>query len=54
MPMTMRYRCLSCGSRFETSILTEEEVKDARRWDQPLGRVQCPGCNRLDTRKGWD
>ena len=54
MPMPMRYRCLNCGERFETSILTADEVRDAKRMDQPLGQVHCPRCNRLEIRKGWD
>lgn len=54
MPMSTRYRCLNCGHRFETTILAPDEVKEARRKDEPLGQVHCARCHRLDIRKGWD
>lgn len=54
MPVKIRYRCLNCGERFEAEVLTEEEKLEHRRLNRPTGQVQCPKCNRLDIRRGWE
>ncbi|ACK86165.1 zinc ribbon domain-containing protein [Methylorubrum extorquens] len=53
MPISVQYRCLNCGHRFETRALTEEEAREARRRNERLSAVHCPRCNRTDIRKGW-
>jgi hypothetical protein len=56
MPRKVRYRCLSCGERFEVEILTDEEKREARRQNRPTSHVHCPNpeCNRTDLREGWE
>ena len=54
MTEMVRFRCLNCGRRFEAEVLDEDEKREARRRDQPLGRVSCPECKRRETRRGWD
>lgn len=53
MSTRVRYRCRNCGEKFEATVLTAEEVREAERRHQPLGRIHCPGCNRTDIEKGW-
>jgi DNA-directed RNA polymerase subunit RPC12/RpoP len=53
MPVRIRYRCGNCGERFEVEVLTPDEVREARRRDQPTRDVQCPKCRRTDVEKGW-
>lgn len=53
MTIRMRYRCLNCGERFETTVLTKEEVRDAQRRGERLFAIHCPKCNRTDIEKGW-
>lgn len=54
MSVTMRYRCLNCGNRFETIVLTVGEVEEAKLQERPLSSVHCPDCRRRDVRRGWD
>ena len=49
-----RFRCLSCGRRFEAEVLTDAEKNDAERDARPLSRVRCPDCNREEVRPGWE
>lgn len=49
-----RYRCLNCGRRFETEVLTPEEQQEAKRQGRALCYVACPECRRTDIRFGWD
>lgn len=49
-----RYRCLSCGHRFEADVLTSEEKREAQRQDRRLYPLGCPDCQRTDVRLGWD
>lgn len=53
MSYRLRYRCLNCGERFEATVLTAEEVREAQRRGERLGAVHCPRCNRTDIEKGW-
>ena len=53
MSMQIRYRCRNCGERFETTVLTTEEVREAERRGERLGNVHCPKCHRTDLAKGW-
>lgn len=48
-----RFKCLNCGHRFEVEVLTSDEKREAKREDQPVSRVACPGCRRTDIRPGW-
>lgn len=56
MPRRVRYRCLSCGERFEVDVLTKEEQREFDRQNRPTEQVHCPNreCNRTDLREGWD
>ena len=49
-----RYRCTNCGEKFETEVLTPDEVKRAREQRRPTSAVHCPRCNRTDIRGGWE
>lgn len=49
-----RYRCNSCGHRFEVEVLTREERLDAEREGRPVYAISCPECRRTDVRPGWD
>ncbi|RZP20265.1 MAG: zinc ribbon domain-containing protein [Erythrobacter sp.] len=54
MTEVVRFRCLNCGHRFDTEVLTEEERREARREDRPTSPVHCPKCHRTDIRRGWE
>lgn len=54
MAVRMRYRCKSCGRRFEIDVLTREEQREAKRQGRPLKPVACPDCHRTDVREGWE
>jgi DNA-directed RNA polymerase subunit RPC12/RpoP len=51
MPITTRYRCRNCGARFETPVLTPEEIQEARRRGEIMSAVHCPQCNRTDVER---
>ena len=54
MTQRQRYRCRSCGHRFEADTLTDAEQREVRRKNQPLYPIVCPKCSRNDVRRGWD
>ena len=54
MTDVVRFRCINCGHRFETEVLSERERLEARRQDQPTWPVRCPHCMRTDIRRGWE
>lgn len=54
MSRTVKYRCINCGERFKTEVLTEREIDAAKRENQPLGPIRCPKCGRSDYREGWE
>ena len=54
MPEIKRFRCLSCGRRFEAETLNEEERREARHNHHPTSPVYCPDCHRTDIRGGWE
>lgn len=54
MSETVRFRCNNCGHRFEVEVLTEAEKLKAARDRRPTSAVQCPDCNRIDVRRGWE
>ncbi|MBI1210014.1 MAG: zinc ribbon domain-containing protein [Alphaproteobacteria bacterium] len=54
MSARKRFRCLSCGKRFEAEVLSEDEVRAARLRGEPLGPIHCPECNRTNCRGGWE
>ena len=56
MPEMKRYRCNSCGYRFEIEVFTSQEIDEAEEKGNPLlgSPIQCPECNRQDNREGWD
>jgi hypothetical protein len=54
MPDTIRFRCNNCGHRFETEILTDEEMRRAAREQRPTYAVSCPDCRRTEIRRGWE
>lgn len=54
MPELKRYKCLSCGKRFEVDVLTKEERRDAEREGEPVYRIHCPDCHRTEVREGWE
>lgn len=54
MPVQSRYRCKNCGHRFEVSILTDDERREAERERRPLYAIGCPMCRRQDVRPGWE
>jgi len=53
MAYAKRYRCRNCGERFETKVLTAEEVREMRRRGEPTSNVHCPACHRTDLADGW-
>jgi DNA-directed RNA polymerase subunit RPC12/RpoP len=54
MPIRTRYRCLTCGERFEADVLTKEEARERDRDNRPRYPIACPKCRRADVRPGWD
>lgn len=54
MADTVRFRCKSCGNRFEAEVLDEDEEREAERQRRPTYTIQCPQCRRTDIRRGWD
>lgn len=52
--ISVRFRCLNCGHRFEEQVLDEDERREAKRKDEPVSRVQCPECRRTDISRGWN
>ena len=53
MLFSVRYRCRNCGERFEATVLTAEEVREAERRRDSVEAVYCPRCHRTDIEKGW-
>lgn len=51
MPISTRYRCRNCGEKFAAEVLTEDEVREARRRHQGTSSIHCPKCNRTDLEK---
>ncbi|PSJ19544.1 zinc ribbon domain-containing protein [Halomonas sp. ND22Bw] len=49
-----RFRCLNCGERFQTDVLTPDEAEEARRQRRPTSAIHCPACHRTDIRDGWE
>lgn len=49
-----RFRCNSCGERFETEVLTPEEQRRAQIERRPTSSIHCPRCNRTDIRDGYE
>jgi len=54
MSETKRFRCLNCGKRFETEVLSAREVEEARRERRLTSAIHCPVCNRTNIRDGWE
>jgi DNA-directed RNA polymerase subunit RPC12/RpoP len=56
MPENKRYRCLSCGERFELEVLTHQDFEDARKRGEYINHspIECPKCKRRDFREGWE
>ncbi len=52
MTYLKRYRCLSCGEKFEAEVLESQEKEEYIRQGRPTGQVHCPKCNRTDVRPG--
>jgi DNA-directed RNA polymerase subunit RPC12/RpoP len=54
MTERVRLRCLNCGERFDTEVLTESEKRQRDRDRRHHSPVRCPKCQRTDIRRGWD
>ncbi|HDO52772.1 MAG TPA: zinc ribbon domain-containing protein [Rhizobiales bacterium] len=54
MAEIVRFRCKTCGHRFEAEVLDPDEKREARRRNRPTSDVHCPKCNHLEIRRGWD
>lgn len=54
MTVRKRYRCRSCGKRFEVDVLTADEMREAERQRRPTSPISCPECKRTDCRDGWE
>lgn len=54
MTEIVRFRCNSCGHRFDAEVLDKDECREARRINRPTSALHCPECNRTDIRRGWD
>ena len=49
-----RYRCLNCGNRFEMKVFTDDELREAKRRNQPVYPIHCPEFGRNAIQEGWD
>jgi rubredoxin len=54
MTEVVRFRCQNCGYRFETEVLDDHELRQAKRLSRPMSAVHCPQCHRTDIRRGWE
>jgi hypothetical protein len=44
MAQKVKFRCRTCGDRFEQVILDEREIEEAQRKRQPVVPTHCPRC----------
>lgn len=46
MPEPVGFRCRICHHGFVAEVLTEAEMEERRRRQEPWGRLTCPRCGR--------
>ena len=46
-----KYRCKSCGVRFEVQVLTERERREAERERRPVYGISCKKCGSRDVQR---
>ena len=50
----IRFRCSSCGHRFEAEVLNEDERRETRREIRPTNALFCIECHRTEIQRGWN